>query len=115
MVVWKEFPMVALTDPPVSRLRLTGGDDADTFVEARRLDHTLRARRMPHVRATDSRLHLNGLSITLDEPLAPGEHLALLVCGSRRRRWQAHGRVTSCQPVGDGYRIAIAYDLLPAA
>jgi hypothetical protein len=110
--------MVALLEPPAPHLRIAPAEPAEgerSAVSARRLDHSLRARRTPNVHSTGTRLHLNGLSITLDEPLEPGEQLSLHVRGGNHRTWNARGRVASCRPTGAGYLIAIDYDRRPAA
>jgi hypothetical protein len=98
--------MVALLTMPRSESRrqaerrLFPRKEIHTRVEGRRLDHTLTARRDPHVSLALRDLSLGGLS-------APPQGAA--------RGWDAYGRVIRCEPSGIGYRVAMEFDPLPAA
>jgi hypothetical protein len=85
-------------------------------VEGRRMDHTVRARQHPHLSLSLRDLSVGGLSALVDAPVAPGERLSVsFPPDAGRRGWDAYGRVLRCTPSGTGYRIAIAFDAIPAA
>ena len=90
-------------------------------VEGTRLDHTVNARREPHVTMSLRDLSLGGLSAISPMPLEHGERVTVSVppqglsCGNTRGGWDAVGRVLRCTPSALGYRIAVEFDALPAA
>ncbi len=83
---------------------------------ARRLDHSVLAHRQPWVHLEIRDLTLDGMSALSDQPVAQGERLSVsfppghALCG-----WLALGRVVRCEPSTLGYRMAVAFDPLPAA
>jgi hypothetical protein len=120
-----EFDMVAMLENS-SRLRI-GPDThderrmfqrtaADYEVKARRLDHTLRARLQPMLSVKLNDLSAGGLSGTCETPLEAGEHIAVAFPSNwPHAAWDAFGRVVRCLPMGNGYKVALAFDPLPAA
>ena len=110
--------MVAFTH---TSLALYPQHDAESQVEelvidARRLDHTLAARREPRARFTIHHFDCDSATATSDLPLLYGEHMMLrFPATGRRPAWNAFGRVVSCHPDETGYRITIDFAPLPAA
>jgi hypothetical protein len=85
-------------------------------VEARRHDHSIDARRQPHVSFAMRDLSLGGCSALSDMPLSAGERVSLFFPPTGPNRgWDAYGRVVRCNPSATGYRVAVAFDSLPAA
>ena len=85
-------------------------------VEGRRTDHTLLARRQPHLSLSLRDLSITGLSAVTDIPLEIGEGLAVFFPPQGiRSGWDAYGRVVRCEPSPLGYRVAVEFDSLPAA
>lgn len=85
-------------------------------VEGRRMDHTLTARRQPHLSLALRDLSVGGLSAVTDVPLAEGESLSVFFPPQGiNRGWDAYGRVVRCEPSAMGYRVAVEFDSLPAA
>lgn len=85
-------------------------------VEARRLDHTISARRDPHLSLSLRDLSLGGLSALTQTPMAKGERISVFFPPQGASRgWDAYGRVIRCEPSGMGYRVAMEFDPLPAA
>lgn len=85
-------------------------------VEGRRIDHSLMARRQPHLSLSLRDLSVGGLSAVTDVPLEAGERLAVFFPPQGiRSGWDAYGRVVRCETSALGYRIAVEFDGLPAA
>ena len=85
-------------------------------MQARRVDHTIVARREPRLTLALRDLSLGGMSAFSTSPLLQGERLSvhfpqLGTLGA----WDAIGRVLRCDPSAMGYRIAVEFDPLPAA
>ena len=102
----------------------TGGPERRMFprkelnltIEGRRIDHTVAARQHPHVSLAVRDVSVGGLSALVDMPVPAGERLSVsFPPQAGRRGWDAYGRVIRCQPSGAGYRIAVAFDAMPAA
>lgn len=123
--------MVALVTHQPSRMSITaasaggGGAERRMFprkevnvrVEGKRLDHSCDARQMPHLSLALRDLSLGGLSATTSMPVARGEKISVFFPPEGPARgWDAYGRVVRCDmsPTG-GYRVAVAFDPLPAA
>jgi hypothetical protein len=115
--------MVALMKMPAS-LPTESWEDRRMFprkeiqaaVEGRRIDHTLQARQTPKLNLMLRDLSLGGLSAISDHPLSAGEHITVFFPKlGLQRGWDALGRVVRCDPSGMGYRVAVAFDPLPAA
>ena len=85
-------------------------------VEGRRLDHSLAALRQPVLKMALRDVSAGGLCAISDTPLAAGERVTVSMPGRGVfGGWDAHGRVIRCSPSGVGYRVAVEFDLLPAA
>jgi len=85
-------------------------------VEARRLDHSIRARRQPRIDLDVRDLSLGGLSGIASLPVEEGEHISIFFPQrGRMPAWNGFGRVTRCEPSALGYRVALEFDPLPAA
>jgi catalase (peroxidase I) len=87
-----------------------------SWVEARRLDHSLSALRDRRVSLAMRDLSLGGLSAIASAPIDAGERIS--VCfppEGTQRGWDAYGRVLRCEPSATGYRVAVEFDPLPAA
>lgn len=85
-------------------------------VAGRRIDHAVPARQHPLVTLALRDLSVGGLSALVDVPVSAGERLSVsFPPQGLNRGWEAFGRVVRCQPSGAGYRIAVAFDALPAA
>jgi hypothetical protein len=98
----------------VTHLRLVT-DDGNCNAEARRLDHSLIAHRQPRVSLSIRNISSDGLSAISDQPVHRGEQVGISFPRDGRPTCTAIGRVTKCEPTGNGYRIAVEFDPLPAA
>jgi len=87
-----------------------------TRVAGMRLDHSVPARQQPHLSLALRDLSLGGLSAVTDAPVKAGERISVFFPPEGASRgWDAYGRVIRCQPTGDGYRLAVAFEYRPAA
>lgn len=103
------------SEPAQGEWRIVGRQ-GQAAVEARRWDHSIAARRQPRLRLTLQDLSMEGVSAQSDVPLMPGERISFrLPRESGVGTWEAFGRVIRCEPGGMGYRLAVAFDALPAA
>jgi hypothetical protein len=121
--------MVALTSRPPGNMRITpestGGAERRMFprkevsfrVEGRRLDHAIAARQMPHLSFSLKDISIGGLAAMSTMPIARGERVTVFFPPEGPARgWDAYGRVIRCDPSpAGGYRVAVAFDPLPAA
>jgi hypothetical protein len=109
--------MVAFTYPSLTLYPQHAESQSEELViDARRLDHSLAARREPRARFTVHHWDCDSATATSDLPLLFGEHVMLRFPASARRpAWNAFGRVVACDPDADGYRVKIDFDPLPAA
>jgi hypothetical protein len=114
--------MVALLSQPESSARkfaerrVFPRKEIHARVEGRRLDHTLTARRDPHVSLALRDLSIGGLSALTQTPMAQGERVSVFFPPQGASRgWDAYGRVIRCEASGMGYRVAMEFDPLPAA
>jgi hypothetical protein len=90
--------------------------DVRDRVEARRVDHSLLARRQPHLSLSLRDLSVGGLSAITDVRLEEGERLAVFFPPQGfRSGWDAYGRVVRCEASALGYRVAVEFESLPAA
>jgi hypothetical protein len=116
--------MVAMLENP-SRMKLVpAGAERRMFARredhrrilARRMDHSLDARRQPDLFLAMNDLSIGGVGAISDVALKPGEHVAVFVAGNDRgASWHMPGQVVRCQPSATGYRLGIAFDMMPAA
>ena len=87
-----------------------------THVEGRRIDHTIAARQQPQLALSLRDLSFGGLAALSDQPLEPGERVAVFFPPQGAKRgWDACGRVIRCDRAHLGYRIAVEFDPLPMA
>jgi hypothetical protein len=115
--------MVALLKMPENVIPLNPADrrvfprrEIHAEVESRRLDHSLSALRQPRLKLSLHDLSLGGLAASVDHPLVAGERLNVFFPPAESRGgWNAVGRVLRCHPSATGYKIAVAFDPLPAA
>jgi hypothetical protein len=102
--------------PSPAERRVFVRKECRTRVSGMRLDHSVGARQQPHLSLSLRDLSLGGLSAIAHNPVAAGERVSVFFPpeGSSRG-WDAFGRVVRCEPSGMGYRLAVAFDPLPAA
>ena len=85
-------------------------------VAGTRLDHSIPARRQPALAMDVRDLSVGGLSALTETPLMPGELIAVTFpAEGLKMGWNACGRVIRCSPSALGYRVAVEFDMLPAA
>jgi len=85
-------------------------------VEAKRLDHTIPALQSPRICLRLSDVSDDGISAISDRPVATGEHVGInFSTQANQRPWDVYGRVVRCEPSEIGYRLAVEFDLPPAA
>ena len=85
-------------------------------VESKRIDHNVTALRSPHISLSLRDLSFGGLSAISQIPLMRGERLSVFFPPQGiNRGWDAYGKVVRCEPSTIGYRVAVAFDPLPAA
>ncbi len=115
--------MVALLNRPKMRLAADGIDrrifprkEASGEIETHRMDHSVHARQHPRLSLTLRDISIGGISAISHAPLEQGERLNVFFpAEGLKRGWDAVGRVLRCQPSAMGYRIAVAFDAIPAA
>ncbi|HEX2972107.1 MAG TPA: PilZ domain-containing protein [Tepidisphaeraceae bacterium] len=96
--------------------RLFPRREVNLSAQARRLDHSLAAHRQPQVSLAVRDLSLSGLSALVEVPLNYGERVGVsFAARDNQRPWDAFGRVVRCEESALGYRVAVEFDLLPAA
>jgi len=140
MVATLKQPRTIENDAPVSapKMRLVGAEDAPerrlpkvpmgmerrmfprkelhARVEGVRLDHTIEARQQPVVSLALRDLSMGGCSALSHVPLSGGERVSIFFPPQGMHRgWDAYGRIIRCEQSGFGYRVAVAFDPLPAA
>ncbi len=85
-------------------------------VEGRRLDHTIDARQQPAMSLMLKDVSFGGLAAITDAPIQRGERISVFFPPQGPARgWDAYGRIIRCDPSPAGYRVAVAFDPLPAA
>jgi hypothetical protein len=86
-------------------------------VEGRRLDHSIDARQQPQLSLMLRDVSLGGLAAHSDRPVHRGEQVSVFFPPQGPARgWDAYGRIIRCDPApSGGYRLAVAFDPLPAA
>ena len=109
--------MVALMKMPVgAERRMFPRKEITAKVEGLRLDHSIDARQQPQLSFNLRDLSIGGLSAISPTPVNRGERLTVFFPPQGPSRgWDAYGRVIRCDPSGAGYRVAVAFDPLPAA
>src|SRR4051812_613636 len=90
--------------------------ETSLHAQAKRLDHSINALRMPMLSFPLRDLSLGGCSALTDIPLSAGERLTVSIPqNGHSLPWNAFARVIRCQPSSLGYRVAVEFDPLPAA
>jgi hypothetical protein len=85
-------------------------------IQGKRLDHTVPARREPHLNLSLRDLSVGGLSAISQSPVESGERVSVFFPPQGiQRGWDASGRVIRCQPSTFGYRIAVEFDPISIA
>jgi hypothetical protein len=85
-------------------------------IQSQRLDNTLEALREPRLSLHLRDLSLGGLSALSPTQVKRGERISVFFPPQGPARgWDAYGRVIRCEPSSMGFRIALAFDPLPAA
>jgi hypothetical protein len=120
--------MVALLSNPMSigssmsgegsgaERRMFPRKEVNARIESKRLDNTIEALREPMLSLHLRDLSLGGLSAISATPVARGERISVFFPPQGPARgWDAYGRVIRCEPSSMGYRLAVAFDPLPAA
>lgn len=112
--------MVALLSNPshvdAAERRLFPRKDLQLQVRGLRMDHSLPAHREPSLELHTRDVSAGGLSAMSDRPLSPGERLNVIFPRQGAGNgWDIQGRVLRCQPSALGWRIAVEFDLRPAA
>lgn len=117
MVALMNHPMrIVPADEAGIERRLFPRKEVHARVEGVRRDHSIAARRQPHVNLALRDLSVGGLSAISGIPLELGERVAVFFPPQGiRRGWDAYGRVLRCEPGALGYRVAVEFDPLPAA
>lgn len=83
--------------------------------EARRLDNTLAAQRMPKFGITVLDISEGGIAATSRVPVADGERLAIQLPAESGIGRRVFGKVIRCSARKDGWHLAIRFDYIPAA
>jgi hypothetical protein len=115
--------MVAMLQMPSMMIEETGAErrqfprkEVHARVEGKRLDHDVNALRSPHLSLALRDLSFGGLSALSQMPLNKGERISVFFPPQGiNRGWDAYGKVIRCEPSSFGYRVAVAFDPLPAA
>jgi len=120
--------MVALMSTPgnTGNMSITGSGaerrmfprkEVSVRVQGKRLDHSVEARQQPQLSFMLRDVSLGGLAAVSDSPVGRGERITVFFPPEGPARgWDAYGRVIRCEPSQTGgYRVAVAFDPLPAA
>ena len=100
----------------IDERRIFPRKSADGEVQIHRLNHTIAAERSPSLRMQLRDLSYSGLCAHGEEPVNEGERLSVsLPPRGRFNSWDAMGTVVRCDPIANGYRIALEFDPLPMA
>lgn len=96
--------------------RLFPRKEVHSWVEGRRMDHSLSALRDRRINLAMRDISLGGLSAISQTPVQAGERLSVFFpAQGLQQGWDAYGRVIRCEPSAMGYRLAVEFDPLPAA
>jgi hypothetical protein len=115
MVALLKMPSMMIDDNASDR-RAFPRKEIHARIEGKRLDHDVSALRYPHVSLALRDLSFGGLSAISQMPLTQGERISVFFPPQGiNRGWDAYGKVLRCEPSGFGYRVAVAFDPLPAA
>lgn len=96
--------------------RIFGRRRVNVTADARRLDHTVAARREPRVKLMVKDLSLGGLAAVSSTKVECGEFVGVTFPPELGQRgWNAFGRVIRCEAGDEGYHVAVEFEALPAA
>lgn len=116
MVALLKSPPRQYAEPLRMERRVFPRKEVHSWVEGRRLDHSLSALRDRRVSLAMRDVSLGGLSAIASAPIEAGERINVFFPpDGANRGWDAYGRVIRCEPSAMGYRIAVEFDPLPAA
>jgi hypothetical protein len=103
-------------EPEGADRRIFPRKEMQARVQGKRLDHTITARREPHLNLSLRDVSMGGLSAISQTPVESGERVSVFFPPQGiQRGWDAFGRVIRCQPSSFGYRIAVEFDPIPLA
>ena len=116
MVALMNAPSLSITGSGAER-RMFPRKEVSVRVEGRRLDHSVEARQQPQLSFMLRDVSLGGLAGMSAAPIGRGERITVFFPPEGPARgWDAYGRVIRCEPShAGGYRVAVAFDPLPAA
>ncbi|MEO6436778.1 MAG: PilZ domain-containing protein [Tepidisphaeraceae bacterium] len=116
MVAMMSNPSMSITGNGAER-RIFPRKEVSVRIEGKRLDHSIDARQQPQLSLMLRDVSLGGLAAMTAAPLGRGERLTVFFPPEGAARgWDAYGRVIRCDPSpAGGYRLAVAFDPLPAA
>jgi hypothetical protein len=104
------------SEPQGAERRVFPRKEIQARVQGKRLDHTIPARREPHLNLSLRDVSIGGLSAISQTPVESGERVSVFFPPQGiQRGWDACGRVVRCQPGSFGYRIAVEFEALPLA
>jgi hypothetical protein len=121
---WPLPPQVNAFAPAAEPTATDGGAERRMFprkeihaeVLTRRLDHSIVAHKAPKLSLAMRDLSLGGLSAISDVALEKGERISVVLPPSNGfGGWDAYGRVIRCEPSALGWRVAVQFEMLPAA
>jgi hypothetical protein len=116
MVALMSSPSLSITGDGAER-RMFPRKEVSVRVQGKRLDHSVEARQQPQLSFMLRDVSLGGLAAVSDMPVGRGERITVFFPPEGPARgWDAYGRVIRCEPSQmGGYRVAVAFDPLPAA
>jgi hypothetical protein len=104
------------SEPSGAERRIFPRKETQARIQGKRLDHTIPARREPHLNLSLRDVSAGGLSAISQTPVQSGERVSVFFPPlGIQRGWDAFGRVIRCQPSTFGYRIAVEFEPLPLA
>jgi hypothetical protein len=116
MVALLKMPNRFTAEPKGADRRCFPRKEVHARIEGHRMDNTLPARKQPHVSLALRDLSLGGLSAISDTMLQAGERVTVFFPPQGiNRGWDAYGRIVRCDPSTFGFRVAVEFDMLPAA
>ncbi len=108
--------MPSRTEAKESDRRIFPRKDVQFRVQGRRVDHTVSARQNPFLSLSTRDLSVGGLAAVSTQPLDAGERVSVFFPPEGPNRgWDAYGHIIRCEPTAIGWRVAIEFDLRPAA
>ena len=116
MVALMNSSGMKITQATGAERRIFPRREVNGCIESKRLDNTIDALQEPRLSLHLRDLSLGGLSAISPTAVKRGERNSVFFPPQGPARgWDAYGRVIRCDPSSMGYRIAVAFDPLPAA